>query len=229
MDGSGKQEAVNFNTVAAASAAVREKGAVRMMTSANSPISAENSAGAGSPSSNSNVRQDCQGKTSARHKLFGFAEARKMARMMGLSSKKEWDDYSCPGACMPRRSALQIVLSYHLIVHKYLTQNSACCMSPRGHCCQVVRLCLCSSCRMPLCERRPILTLQDVRWSALVSILVCAHARRWAIRPQAISVVDATYREYARNEDTRLPAQPQIIYKDEWQGWGHFLGRAVRA
>eukprot|EP00962_Isochrysis_galbana_P025244 scaffold7752_cov101-Isochrysis_galbana.AAC.4 len=32
-------------------------------------------------------------------KLFqSFTEAREMARAMGLSSKAEWDDYSCPGA-----------------------------------------------------------------------------------------------------------------------------------
>ena len=132
-----------------------------------------------------------------------FAEARSMARAMGMSSREEWDDYDCPGAYrLPKDPDVAWSAEWQGW-EDWLGVT------------------------LPFAAAREV-----VRGLGLESEQQYAELRKAGADLERVSAEAwnsghaLKVRQAAAAVDTgRLPARPDLVYREEWRGWEDWLGK----
>eukprot|EP00966_Prymnesium_polylepis_P099330 2300496-Prymnesium_polylepis.1 len=131
-----------------------------------------------------------------------FAEARAMARAMGMSSREEWEEYSCPGAYRLPSDPDKVWAAEFKGWDDWLGV-----MLPFGEARAVVR------------SLRLVSQQEYTQFMAEGADLERAEPGSWkgdhALRIRRVeSGIDAG----------RLPARPDLLYREDWAGWPDWLG-----
>jgi hypothetical protein len=132
-----------------------------------------------------------------------FAEARSMARAMGMSSREEWDEYDCPGAYRLPKDPDIAWASEWRGWEDWLGVT------------------------LPFAEARELVRGLGLASEQEYVDLLKAGADLERVSDDAWNSGHALkVRQAAAAVDTgRLPARPELKYGPEWQGWKDWLGR----
>ena len=148
--------------------------------------------------SRARCRQVAASAAAKRKVLYSFTEARNMARSMGLSSREEWDEYSCPGAYQASTLDQSRRAKHHIS-------------------------------RLPCARQLPkdphvVWEAEFVGWDDWLGLPRTYADAAMLVAPLGLQG-EADYTAHvSEHPDDRLPARPDLFYREQWVGWEEFLG-----